>query len=86
VDPLRILIRVVFAYVLLLVLMRLSGKRTVKQANPFDFTIALIVGDLVDDVVWAEVNAAAFVIATGTLMLIHVTLDLFRYRGGLLQR
>lgn len=85
-DPLRLLIRVVFAYVVLLVLMRLSGKRAVKQANPFDFTMALIVGDLVDDLLWAEVNAAVFVIAAGTLMLIHVAFDLVRYRAGLLQR
>ena len=82
-DPWRIIVRVVFAYTVLLVLVRLSSKRTVKQASPLDFTIAIILGDLVDDLVWAEVNASVFVAATGMLMLVHTTLDLLRYRAGL---
>jgi len=52
-DPLRIVVRVAFAYVVLLALVRLSGERTVKQGSPFDFTVALILGDLIDDVVSA---------------------------------
>lgn len=81
-DPLRIIVRVVFAYVVLLVLVRLSGKRTVKQANPFDFTVALILGDLVDDLVWAEVNGSVFVAAAGMLVFVHTAFDLLRYRAG----
>ena len=81
-DPLRIVVRVVFAYVVLLVLVRVSGKRTVKQGSPFDFTVALILGDLVDDVLWAEVNASLFVIAAGMLMFVHTAFDLVRYRAG----
>ena len=81
-DPLRILIRVVFAYVVLLVLVRLSGKRSVQQANPFDFTVALITGDLIDDMLWAEVTASVFVVATGVLMTVHVAFDLVRFRIG----
>lgn len=81
-DPLRIVIRVVFAYVVLLTLIRLSGKRTVKQATPFDFTVALILGDLIDDLLWAEVGASVFVIAAGTLMFVHTAFDLVRYRVG----
>jgi len=82
-DPLRIVVRVAFAYAVLLVLMRLAGKRAVKQASPFDFTVALVLGDLVDDLVWAEVNASAFVAATGMLLFVHTAFDLLRYRAGL---
>ena len=81
-DPLRIVIRVLVAYVVLLVLVRLSGKRTVKQAGPFDFTIALVLGDIVDDFAWAEVTAAQFIVAAVTLVLTHTMLDLARYRAG----
>lgn len=81
-DPLRILVRVVIAYLLLLVLVRLSGKRAIKQANPFDFTMALILGDLVDDLVWAEVTAASFVVATSVLVVVHMAVDLLRFRAG----
>lgn len=82
-DPLRIIVRVVFAYFLLRTLIRLSGKRTVRQASPFDFTVALIVGDLVDDLLWAEVGAGMFIMAAGTLMFVHTAVDVVRYRVGL---
>jgi uncharacterized membrane protein YcaP (DUF421 family) len=81
-DPLRIAVRVVFAYVLLLALVRLGGKRTVKQGSPFDFTVALIIGDMVDDLLWAEVNASEFVVAAGVLVTLHTAFDLVRYRIG----
>jgi uncharacterized membrane protein YcaP (DUF421 family) len=81
-DPLRIIVRVLFAYIVLLVLVRVSGKRTVKQGSPFDFTVALIVGDLVDDEIWGEIDTAVFIVAVGTLMLVHTAFDLVRYRTG----
>ena len=80
-DPLRILTRVVFAYIVLLVLMRLSGKRAVRQSNAFDFTLALILGDLIDDAVWAEVAVAQFVAATSVLMIAHLAVDTLKYRA-----
>ena len=84
-DPLRIVVRVVFIYVLLLVFLRLSGKRTLKHASPFDFVVALILGDLMDDAIWAEVDASTFIVASGCLFLVHVTFDLVRYRSGLVR-
>ena len=80
-DPLRIAVRAVFAYVVLLALVRVSGKRTVKQGSPFDFTIALILGDMVDDAVWAEVPLSTFVVATATLVATHVLADVARFRA-----
>jgi uncharacterized membrane protein YcaP (DUF421 family) len=85
-DPLRIVVRIVFTYLVLLVFMRLAGKRAVKQATPFDFTLALILGDLIDDAIWAEVQTSAFVIAAGVLMFVHVIFDSLRYRAGLVRR
>jgi uncharacterized membrane protein YcaP (DUF421 family) len=66
----------------LLVFVRLSGKRAVKHANTFDFTLALILGDMIDDLLWAEVGAATFVAATSVLMMVHLTIDVFRFRAG----
>jgi uncharacterized membrane protein YcaP (DUF421 family) len=80
-DPLRIAIRVVLVYAVMRVLMRISGKRSVKQASPYDFTIALILGDMMDDAIWAEVGVAMFVVATGVLMLTHVGLQLVTFRS-----
>ena len=68
--------RVLFAYVFLVIVTRMSGKRTVGQATPLDFIAALIVGDLVDDLTWGEVSAAKFVVAAGVLFLTHIGISL----------
>lgn len=81
-DPLRIVIRVVFVFLTLLALVRCSGKRTVKQGSPFDLTVALIIGDMADDAVWAEVALSQFVIACGTLVVAHVLVDTARFRSA----
>ena len=80
-DPLRILARVLFSYVLLLILMRAGGKRLVRHASPLDFALSVIMGDMIDDLLWAEVDASVFVVAVGALLLIHVALDLVRFRA-----
>jgi uncharacterized membrane protein YcaP (DUF421 family) len=67
----RIALRALFAYVVLLALVRASGKRTVAQGTPFAFVLALVIGDMVDDLLWAEVGAATFTAAVGTLALTH---------------
>jgi uncharacterized membrane protein YcaP (DUF421 family) len=81
-DPLRIATRALFAYVALLVLIRLAGKGTVKHGSVLDFTIALVIGDLIDDMVWAEVEAARFLVAAVTLVMIHIGLKRLRFRAS----
>jgi uncharacterized membrane protein YcaP (DUF421 family) len=68
----KILPRVIFAYIFILILLRLSGKREVARATGFDFVLALILGDLFDDLFWAEVSASQFVVAAGTLVFLQV--------------
>lgn len=79
-DPLRLAARVVFAYVTLLVLVRVGGKRVVKHASAFEFTLSLILGDMVDDLLWGDVDASAFVVGVGVLLLLHTALDVVRFR------
>ena len=81
-DPLRLIVRVLFGYFFALALMRAAGKRTVKQGDASSFVLAVIVGDLFDDLFWAEVPAAQFVVATGTLVLLHVMASVAVYRAG----
>jgi uncharacterized membrane protein YcaP (DUF421 family) len=75
-DPFRTGLRALVAYLILLFLLRISGKRTVKQGSPFDFVLALIVGDLIDDAIWAEVPIAQFVVASATLLLMKLLMTL----------
>jgi uncharacterized membrane protein YcaP (DUF421 family) len=65
----RLVVRVVFAYVAALVLLRISGKRTIAESSAFDFVLALILGDLFDDLFWAEVSAGQFSVAVATLVI-----------------
>ncbi len=81
-DPLRIAVRVVFAFVFALVLVRLSGKRTIAQGDAPSFVVAVIIGDLFDDLFWAEVPAAEFVVAVGTLFGIHLLMTTTNFASG----
>lgn len=82
-DPLRIAVRALVAYVFALVLTRLSGHQTVKQADATTFVVALIIGDMFDDLLWAEVPAAQFVVGVGTLFLVQVWLKVGTAAGGM---
>lgn len=73
-DPLRIAVRVFIAYVIALALTRLSGHQTVKQADATTFVVALIIGDMFDDFMWAEVPAAQFIVGVGTLFILQMWL------------
>lgn len=71
-DPLRIAVRAAFAFVFVLVLIRASGKRTIRHGDLSSFIVALVLGDLFDDLFWAEVSAAEFVVAVGTIFTVHM--------------
>jgi len=71
-DPLRIAVRAVFVYVFALGLVRATGKRSVSQGDMASFVLAIILGDMFDDALWAEVPMAEFVVGAGTLALAHV--------------
>lgn len=81
-DPLRIVARVVFCYVVLMIMVRVSGKRLIRHASPYDFTLTLILGDMVDDLLWGEVDASVFVVAAGMLVMIHVCVELVQLRAA----
>jgi uncharacterized membrane protein YcaP (DUF421 family) len=69
VDPARIAIRALTAFAYLAIMTRVSGKRIVGQATPFDFVISLIVGDLIDDAIWAEIPMSMFAAAAGSIFI-----------------
>jgi uncharacterized membrane protein YcaP (DUF421 family) len=82
----KILLRVIFAYIFILILLRISGKREVAQATGFDFVLALILGDLFDDLFWAEVPASQFVVAAGTLVFWQAVIALGSHRSEAFSR
>jgi uncharacterized membrane protein YcaP (DUF421 family) len=64
--------RVALGYAFLLLLMRLSGRRTISDATPLHFVLALMLGELFDDLAWGTVSAAKFVTAAGTVVVAHL--------------
>lgn len=81
-DPLRVAVRAAFAFVFIFILMRVSGKRTVHQDDVASFVVAVIIGDMFDDLIWAEVAASQFVVGVGTLVFVHLLVDENRFRSG----
>jgi uncharacterized membrane protein YcaP (DUF421 family) len=81
-DLWRIAVRVLFAYIVTLAFVRASGRRSVAEANVPSFVLALIIGDMFDDLFWAEVPAAQLVVGAGTLVLSHVVSNRMTYRSG----
>ncbi len=79
-DLWRIAVRALVAYVYLLAMTRASGKRLVRQATAFDLIVSLIVGDLIDDVLWAEVSVAKFGAAAGSVFLCDALTKLAAWR------
>lgn len=69
---LRIGVRALVAYVFVLALLRVSGKRLLSEAMGIQFVLAIVIGDLVDDAIFATVPFAQFVAAAGTLTLVHL--------------
>lgn len=66
-----ILVRTVVTFVVLLALVRAAHKRAVSGASPFEFVLALVLGDTVDKVLLGEVGVVKFVVAVSSLTLAH---------------
>jgi uncharacterized membrane protein YcaP (DUF421 family) len=79
---LAIAVRALVGYGFLLALLRVSGKRSVAHASPFDFVMALVLGDMVDDLLWAEVGLAQFAVAAGTLVVLETALAVAQARSS----
>ena len=65
----RVALRALAAYVFLHALLRFAGRQSIRHGTPFDFVLALILGDLIDNAIWAEVPFAQFAVASVTLVV-----------------
>lgn len=73
-------VRVTFIYFFLLVIIRITGKRTIAESTPFDLVILLIIGDLVQEaIVDDDHSLTGCIIIITTLMTLEVALTLIKY-------
>jgi uncharacterized membrane protein YcaP (DUF421 family) len=83
---LGIALRISFMYVYALLVLRLSGKRSIGQLSALDFVVAGVLGDLFDDAIWGEVPLALVVTSFATIFLMHMLVTAAAWRSVRLER
>jgi uncharacterized membrane protein YcaP (DUF421 family) len=85
-DLLGLVVRISAMYLYALLILRLSGKRSLHHLSPIDFVVTTAVGDMFDDIFWAEVPLAQGLVAITTFMLVHVLVAAGSWRSTALDR
>ena len=80
-ELMRIAVRALATGIYLLVMTRLTGKRVVSQATPFDLVVALIIGDMIDNAIWGDVPMAEFAAGAGTIFVTDIALTFAAFRS-----
>ena len=75
----QIAVRAAATYLFLLLLTRLSGKHAIAESSAHELVLATVLGDMIDDFLWAEVGADKFVVGTSTLVLLQLLLGMATY-------
>ena len=60
-------LRALGVYFLMLVVIRVLGKRTVGNFSAFDLIVALMLGEMVDEIIYADVTMAQGLVAIGVV-------------------
>jgi uncharacterized membrane protein YcaP (DUF421 family) len=85
-DLTGIIFRVSVMYLYALALVRISGKQSLGQLSPMDFVVTNAMGDLFDDVFWAEVPVVQGTVAFGALVLVHMLVTFVTSRNKSIYR
>ena len=83
-DPRELLLtalRSVAVYVLMLVVIRLLGKRTVGNFSAFDLLVALMLGEVVDEIVYGDVGFAQGAAAVLVIAALHYANSWYSFRS-----
>jgi len=75
-EFLGIALRISVMYLFALALLRLSGKRSIGDLTPLDFAVATIIGDMFDDVFWAEIPLSQGLVGITTILFLHTLVAL----------
>jgi uncharacterized membrane protein YcaP (DUF421 family) len=68
-----IILRAVFAYVFILFLLRITGRRELSSMEPSDLILLIVLGDLIqNDVTQSDYSMTGVVLATSTIALLAV--------------
>jgi uncharacterized membrane protein YcaP (DUF421 family) len=78
----EIVLRAAAVYLLLLVVLRLSGKRSLAQLTAFDFVLLLVIGEATQQAMMGnDYSITAFLLVILTLLALHRATDIAAYRS-----
>ncbi|HEY7407139.1 MAG TPA: YetF domain-containing protein [Gemmatimonadaceae bacterium] len=63
--------RAVAVYAVMLAIIRFSGKRTIGMFSAFDFLVAIMLGEVVDEIIYGSVSMAQGFVGLGVIALLH---------------
>jgi uncharacterized membrane protein YcaP (DUF421 family) len=73
-------------YLYALALVRISGKESIGQLTSMDLIVTLIVGDLFDNVFWAEAPVVQGLVAFATIIMAHMLVTYLSSRSKFIHR
>lgn len=79
-------LRASFVYLFLLVVVRLLGKREIGATSAFDLVVALILGEVVDEIIYGDVTILQGVIAIGVTAVWHLTNSWASYKSDIIDK
>ena len=65
-------LRASFVYLFLLLVVRILGKREIGNTSAFDLIVALILGEVVDEIIYGDVTILQGVVAIGVVAVWHL--------------
>lgn len=76
-----IVVRAIFAFVVLFLLLRLMGRRELSSMEPFDLILLVVVGDLIQQgVTQSDMSFTGSMLAIGTFAILSVAASWLVYR------
>ena len=79
-------LRATFVYFYLLLLVRILGKREIGASSAFDLLVALMLGDVVDEVIYGEVTVAQGAVAMTIIAVWHLVNAFASYKSDFIDR
>lgn len=80
-ELLLIALRATFVYFYLLIIIRILGKREVGASSAFDLLVALMLGDVVDEVIYGDVTIMQGAVAMAVIGVWHLVNAFASYKS-----
>lgn len=79
-------LRATFVYFYLLIIVRLLGKREIGASSAFDLIVALMLGDVVDEIIYGDVTIAQGTVAIAIIGIWHLVNAWASYKSQLIDK